>query len=284
MSLTSLPTLSHYSYLTEDTMKIRQFVTSAGLIAGSAMALSAPAQAFSFQTHYTAALSGKNVSKGNIFLDSVTLENGKTISDFSLVNAVNIISNDPYLGGNTGAASSDIGDLATTGIKQEDLTSASAVSVLNNLNLNNIIDTEDTGSFVLDLKFDKAVDNLFIWERGQNSKLDIQALDASGNLLGNKVQLNSKNWNYAGFDIDTQEISGKQKVGSIGVSLMDLGLDNPFISSLRVTSKSTYNGPDFKIIGSAANNPTDVPEPSALLGLGAVVAGTLATRRRQQVA
>jgi hypothetical protein len=262
-------------------MKIRQLAASATLVVSSAIALStAPAQAFSFQTNYTAALSGSNAAKGDITLNSVTLSNGQVISDFSLISSANILSNDIYTGGNSGAASADIGDLATTGLSQEDLTDAGAQAVLNNLNLNNIIDTEDSGKFILDLNFARAVDNIFIWERGMNSRLDIQALDANGNAIGNKVQLsNSKNWDYAGFSIDTKEIGSAQKVGSIGVSLADLGLTSGYVHSLRVSSEGkAYNGPDFKVMGSAA----DVPEPSALVGLGAVVAGALATRRRQQ--
>ena len=264
-------------------MNIRQFVTSAGLIASGVIALSAPAHAFSFQTNYTAALSGADAAKGDIFLDSVTLESGETIRDFTMVTSANILSNDIYTGGNSGAASADIGDLATTGIVEEALTNASAASVLSNLNLNNIIDTEDSGNFILDLNFDKAVDNLFIWERGMNSRLDIQALDADGNEIGNKVQLsNSRNWDYAGFDIDTKEIGRAQRVGSIGVSLADLGLSDTFINSLRVTSEGKpYNGPDFKVMGSVAERSQEVPEPSALIGLGAVVAGALSTRRRK---
>ncbi|MGI8932992.1 MAG: exosortase-dependent surface protein XDP2 [Phormidesmis sp.] len=261
-------------------MKLRQLAASIGLVLSSAIALSsAPAHAFSFQTNYTAALSGKDASEGDIFLNSVTLGSGKVINSFGLINAAKIISNDVYTGGNTGGASSDIGDKATTGIKRENIDVEAITSVLNNLNLNNIIDTEDHGSFVLDLMFDQAVDNIFIWERGMNSRLDIQALDANGNLIGNLLNLNSKNWNSAGFSIDTQEIDGAQEVGSIGVSLADLGLTGGYINALRVYSKGVaYNGPDFKLVGSAA----DVPEPSALLGLGAVAIGALATRRRQQ--
>ena len=272
-------------------MNIRQFVTSAGLVAGSsivgAIAISAPAHAFSFQTNYTSALTGAAAPKGDIFLDSVTLESGKTISDFTMVTSANILSNDIYTGGNSGAASADIGDLATTGIREEALTNESAAAVLSNLNLNNIIDTEDSGNFVLDLNFAKAVDNIFIWERGMNSQLDIQALDANGNEIGNKVQLsNSRNWDNAGFKLDTAEIGRAQKVGSIGVSLADLGISDAFINSLRVTSKGkAYNGPDFKVMGSVAEEqPQEVPEPSALIGLGAVVAGLLSTRRKKEQA
>ncbi|MEM6597997.1 MAG: exosortase-dependent surface protein XDP2 [Cyanobacteria bacterium P01_D01_bin.36] len=264
-------------------MKLRQFALSVGLIAGGAIALSAPAaQAFSFQTNYTSALSGPNASKGDILLDSVTLEDGKTISDFTLVNSASIVSNDIYTGGNSGAASADIGDLATTGLRQEALTNEGAKAVMNNLNLNNIIDTEDKGNFILDLQFEQAVDNIFLWERGMNSRLDIQALDANGNEIGNLMNLaSSKTWDDAGFDINTAEIGRAQNVGSIGVSLMDLGIEDGYISALRVTSKGkAYNGPDFKVLGSVA----EVPEPSALLGLGAVVAGMLASKRKKEQA
>lgn len=263
-------------------MNIRNLATSVGVVAGSAIALSsAPAQAFSFQTNYTSALTGDNAAKGNIMLDSVTLGSGKMISNFTLVNAANILSNDIYTGGNSGAASADIGDLATTGVRLEDATNEAIQAVFNNQNLNNIIDTEDKGTFILDLNFEQAVDNIFIWERGMNSQLDIQALDASGNVIGNQVQLsNSRNWDYAGFDIDTKEIGSAQRVGSIGVSLADLGLtEGSYVNALRVSSNGKdYNGPDFKVMGSVA----EVPEPSALLGLGAVVAGAFATRRRKQ--
>jgi PEP-CTERM motif len=261
-------------------MKKHPIAASVGLIASGAIALSAaPAQAFSFQTNYTAALSGNNAAKGDILLNSVTLGNGKVISDFSLVSSANILSNDIYTGANSGAASADKGDLATTGLSQEALTDAGAKAVMNNLNLNNIIDTEDSGNFILDLNFAKAVDNIFLWERGMNSRLDVQALDASGNVIGNKLALsNSKNWDYAGYKIDTLEIGSAQKVGSIGVSLADLGLTSGYVSGLRVSSKSTYNGPDFKVMGSVA----DVPEPSSLLGLGAIAMAVLATRRPQK--
>ncbi|MGC1310294.1 MAG: exosortase-dependent surface protein XDP2 [Phormidesmis sp.] len=271
----------------KNTTKLRQLAMTTGLIASGAIAFfSAPAQAFSFTTNYTSSLTGSDAAKGDILLNSVTLQSGEIISAFTLVTSANILSNDIYTGGNSGAASADIGDLATTGLRQEELTNEGAKAVLNNLNLNNIIDTEDKGNFILDLKFEKAVDNIFLWERGQNSKLDIQALDADGNVIGNKLNLEkSSNWDYAGFKIDTQEISSAQKVGSIGLSLADFGLTGGFIYSVRVSSEGkAYNGPDFKLLGSVAdrNNPTqDVPEPSALIGLGAMVAGTFATRRRK---
>jgi len=259
-------------------MKLRQIAITTGLVLSSAIALSAPAQAFNFATNYTQTLSGSRAAKGNIFLNSVKLEDGKVIQNFSLINSVGIVSNDVYTGGNSGAASADIGDLATTGVRQEALTKESAKINMNNLNLNNIIDTEDTGSFVLDFKFEQAVDRIFLWERGMNSRLDIQALNAKNEVIGSLLQLTSNRWQYAGFNIDTKEIDSAQKVGSIGISMADLGLTSEYISALRVTSKSTYNGPDFKIVGGAAT----VPEPSALLGLGTLAAGVLVAGRRKR--
>ncbi|MEL6940406.1 MAG: exosortase-dependent surface protein XDP2 [Cyanobacteria bacterium J06598_1] len=266
-------------------MNLRQFAISAGLVAGSAIALSAPAQAFSFQTHYSESLTGDQASKGDIFLDAITLGDGSVINDFTLVNSASIVSNDIYTGGNSGAASADIGDLATTGLREEALTNAGAKAVMNNLNLNNIIDTEDKGNFILDLNFEQAVDNIFLWERGKNSRLDIQALDANGNEIGNLLELaSSKTWDNAGFKINTKEIGRAQKVGSIGISMADFGLTSGYISGVRVSSKGReYNGPDFKLLGSVANvTPEEVPEPSALLGLGAIVAGLAASGRRKK--
>ncbi|MGB3291811.1 MAG: exosortase-dependent surface protein XDP2 [Phormidesmis sp.] len=266
-------------------MKVRSIAASIGLLVGGVLALSAaPAQAFSFQTNFTPALTGKDAAKGDIILDSVTLEDGTVISDFVLIDLANIVSNDIFTGGNTGAASSDIGDKATTGLKQEDVTNEGIRSVLSNNNLDNIIDTEDKGNFIIDLFFRRPVDNVFVWERGMNSRLNLQGLSPEGNLIGNLIELNSANFDYAGFKIDTTEIRQAQRVGSIGISLADLGLTNP-IEALRVSSLgAAFNGPDFKIIGSAAEpNIEAVPEPSLLLGIGAVVAGTLATRRRRQV-
>ncbi|MFP4008269.1 MAG: exosortase-dependent surface protein XDP2 [Spirulinaceae cyanobacterium] len=241
-------------------------LTAFALCAG----LATSAQAASFTTNYTG--SGP---KGDIWLDSIEL-NGKLITDFSFVTGGNINQNDRWTGGNSGAASADIGDNATTGVKEEDLSEASLLTNLGNNNLNNIIDTEDSGKFEIDLSFDKALDNILLWERGMNSKIGVQALDTAGNLIGNFLELNSKNWDYAGYKLNTKEIGGTQKVGSLAVSLADLGLTDA-ISSIRVTSKgSSYKGPDWKLVGTAAA----VPEPGAVAGLVALgLLGTIAKRK-----
>lgn len=252
--------------------------TTIALCAG----LATSAQAASFTTNYTA--TGSNAAKGDIWLDSVVLNN-QLITDFSFVKSATIRQNDLWTKGNEGAASADIGDNATTGVKEEALTEASLVTNLSALgtgafagktNLNNIIDTEDSGKFEIDLNFDKALDNILLWERGRNSKIGVQALDAAGNLIGNFLELSSKNWDYAGYKLNTKEIGGDQKVGSIAVSLADLGLTDA-ISSIRVTSKgSSYKGPDWKLVGTAA----DVPEPGAILGLVSLgVLGAVSKRK-----
>jgi hypothetical protein len=252
-------------------MKLSHISAYISLLACSLTALStAPAQAFSFTTKYTG-----NDPKGNILLESVLLQDGTAINNFSLVSAAKILQNDLWTGGNSGAASADLGDKATIGVSKEKPQDQHIVSALGNLNLNSIIDTEDTGRSVINVFFDQAVDQLFLWERGQNSKLDVQALDANGNTIGNVLNLYSKNWQYAGFGIDTREIGGVQKVGSIGITLADLGVSGP-ITGLQVTSKATYNGPDWKVVGSAAS----VPEPTTIAGLG-LVAGLIAASRRK---
>lgn len=262
-------------------MKLKGICLYASYLAGSALLLtSAPAHAFSFTTNYSADLTGSNQAKGNIWLNSVTTANG-TVSNFSLVNQAVILSNDPRTSRSPGAASAERGDLAS-GINKEVPVNADIVSSLGNLNLNNIIDTEDSGSFKMNLFFTNAVDTLLFWERGQNSQLGVQAIDASGSLIGNLLTLNSAKWNYAGFGIDTTEISGTQKVGSLGVNLADLNVSAP-IAGIQVTSKASYNGPDFKVVGARTQQPAQsVPEPATLAGLS-LFAGMLTLARRKSL-
>lgn len=254
------------------------------LFASAAIALGAStAEAFTFTSNYTASHSGSNQWKGNLMLDSVTY-GGQTYSDFSLVNRANIISNDLWTGGNTGAASADLGDLATVGLKSERASNSDIAQALGNRNLSSIIDTEDRGNFAIDLFFDKAVQDILIWERGRNSAMDVQALDAKGNVVGKLLALGKSNtggWSRAGFSLDTREIGSAQEVGSIGVSLTDFGVSNSAIYGLRVISRgSAYNGPDWKVMGTAAKPVTNTPEPFSMVG-GAIALGGAALMKRR---
>jgi hypothetical protein len=265
------------------------------LAAGSSalLAASGSAQAFSFVTNDfdENPLTDSSAYKGDIFLEQIKLLNddggiAEVVNEFSYITLTEIVSNDEFTGGNTGAASADIGDQATTGVKVENATESAIATNLGTNNLNNIIDTEDSGSFQIDLHFEKLIDNLLIWERGQNSKLGVQALDGEGNLIGKKLILDSNNWDYAGFQIDTQEIGSAQKVGSLGVNVLgDLGVEGG-VSSVRFFSESSFNGPDWKFVGTDANrgqDPADVPEPAFVLGLG-IFGSILMLKRRTQAA
>lgn len=250
---------------------------AASTASAALLSFAGSASAFTFTTQYEG-----GAGKEDVFLKSVTLDSGEIISDFSFITGANIVSNDQYTGGNTGAASADKGDNATTGIKVEDASAEDIAFNLGTNNLNNIIDTEDSGSFQIDLFFGKAMDNLLIWERGMNSDLGIQALDSDGNLIGNYLKINRSDWVSAGYSIDTLEIGGSQKVGSLGVNFMaDLGVSGP-VSSVRFFSESGFNGPDWKFVGTNVERleePSDVPEPTMLLGLG-VVGGAAFLKRK----
>lgn len=264
-------------------MKLKNSFLSISLLCAGVLAGNGTAQAAGFVSN----ISYTNPTR-DVILNSIT-QNGTTFNNFSFVNRTIIQYNTPRTNDpNSGAASTDRGDNVVTPRLPEETPAAEAITAfLGNNNLNNIIDTEDVGSFVIDVFFDSEViqdgtglDSLFFWERGMNSDLGIQALDANGNVIGNfkRITETRNPNNYAGFQIDTTEIWGAQNVGSWGVNLDTLGVSR--LSGLRLTANETFRGPDFKFLARTGNT-TKVPEPTTILGLGALAGMALLNRRQK---
>jgi hypothetical protein len=243
---------------------------------------SSAAHAISFTTNYEAALTGADEAKGDILLESVEYD-GEVFSDFVFVNQASVVSNDIFTGDSkSGGASADKGDLATVGLSAENITDQQVVEALGNPYLSSILDVEEDGRFAIDLFFTEAADHVLLWERGGNSRVDVQALDLDGNLVGNLLSLNSADWDFAGYRLDTLEIDEAQSVSSLGLDLAEFGTTETGIAGIRLISRGTeFNGPDLKIIGLAADDPESVPEPATLLGLG-LVAGLLTVQNRSR--
>lgn len=257
-----------------------KLVLTAGVAASFLFVSSNNANAASF----TSVASTDDTPGGDFLLDSVVLQGGTIIDSSEILYAkdVTIVSNDPFdpLVENSGAASADIGITATPGVVAEDPSDADLLANLGNNNLNNIVDTEETGSFVIDVDFDETIKSLFVWERGGNSTIGLQALDAGGNPIGTAQELFSGDWDYAGFDIETTEIDefGPQAVNSAVFKVSNLFGTSEDISKIRVFSNGpAFNGPDWKIAGTSVA----VPEPATILGLTALAGAFVATRRRQ---
>lgn len=263
------------------TLSISKLVAATGLAAGAMFSYAGVANASSFGFSFETTFSQNDAPKGDILLESVKIGE-EIIKDFSFVYGATILKNDVFSGGNTGAASADTGDEATGGVREEAATADDVVANLSTNNLNHIIDTEDNGAFEIDLKFNKLVDNLLIWERGMNSDLAVQAVDTAGNLIGTKLTIDRSMWFDAGYDIDTNEIDKAQNVGSLGINIFaDLGVESGAVDTIRFFSQSGFNGPDWKFVGTDATRA--VPEPAFILGL-ATVGGMLALKKRKQAA
>lgn len=279
-------------------MKLQHASLLLGFAASSLLALVDTAQAASFSVD----VSQKSDPKADILLNSIT-QNGQTFTQFNWVKSATVLQNTPIqltgkagetarpdAGGfnnNTGAASTDRGDQASkpNGLEVSGLnnpTGQEIATYVGNTNLNNIIDTEDNGGFKINLFFKNLIkadqtglDNLFFFERGMNSDLRVQAIDAAGNLIGNSLNLLRGQQMGLGYQINTTEINGAQNVGGWGVSLLQLGVQQA--AGIQVFAQDSFDGPDFKVI--ARQNTQPVPEPASLMGLG-LMAGLFCVRRR----
>lgn len=259
------------------TISYTKFAVAAGLATGALFSNIGTGNAFAFGFEFKGTYSQTTSPTDDILLESIVIGDD-IIEEFSFVTSAVIVDNDEYSGGNTGAASSDTGDNATGGVRQEAAEAEDIVANLATNNLNHIVDTEDKGSFQIDLNFGKSLDNLLIWERGTNSDLGIQAIDSEGNLVGNRLVVTRDMWYDAGFAIDTAEITGAQDVGSIGINIFaDLGVESGAVETIRFFSESSFNGPDWKFVGT--DSARDVPEPTLILSLS-VFGGVLMLQKR----
>lgn len=268
-------------------MKFNKLITSIGLTFGTVLFVSNTAQAANFTTNVTQ----NNGPHGDVWLESIE-QNGKSINKFSFVESASIIHNDPKKPGknNSGAASTDRGKSTSLNLTpNEDPTGNEIAQFLGNNNLNYIIDTEDQGSFTINLFFDSLIradntglDSLFFWERGMNSDLLVQAIDGKGNIIGNAIKLLRTEQQKAGFQISTLEIGNNiQNVGSWGVSLEQLGVTS--LSGIQVYADHKFTGPDFKVIARKSQGQfaqASVPEPGTIIGLGTVAALAFFRRRK----
>lgn len=156
-------------------------------------------------------------------------------------------------------------------------TSTDLQAALANTNLTSIVVTrENPGTAILDVGFATPQSTFLFYERGGNSDLQVQALNASNQVIGSYTILRS-NYDATGIVISTDngafQLAG-QTLGSIGLRTDEA------VSRLRLSSYRSdvlnYNGPDYKVLAVSA-----VPEPGTyaflLAGLGGVA---LAARRR----
>lgn len=270
-------------------MKLQQTSVFISLMAGSLLAFSATsAQAFSWFTFDTTFSPKPADPKKDIKLEAVTF-GSTTIKDFSLVTGAKIIQNDLTTGKQQGPASSDHGDGTVSdpylpeGPKKENPTAADIVASLGNLNLNSIIDTEDDyETSIIEVFFGKATDTFFFFERGNpkpgatqtggNSDLLVESLDKFGKVL-ETFKITRNMWTATGYSLNTKEIDGNQKVGSLGLKGSKKAV------GLRLSSSIGFNGPDYKVVATK-----DVPEPATLAGLGMVAGALVVSRRRRQAA
>jgi len=248
-----------------------QIAFTLSLIAATLTLVTAPAQAFSgfsFTTNYSPKPADP---RKDIKLESVTY-GGKTIGNFGLVDQAKIQAN----GTSIGPGSSDHGDDTVSdaylpeGPKVEKPTNADVVASLGNLNLNSIIDTEDNrGTSIIDVYFKKAARTFYFFERGMNSDLKVEALDAAGTVVDHYTITRALfHANPTGYSLNTTEIDGAQRVGSYGLTL------GHNVVGLRLSSDNTMNGPDYKVVAK-------VPEPTAIVGLGLVVGVAALSRRKK---
>lgn len=178
-------------------------------------------------------------------------------------------------------ASPYAGEAAGTGTLQEVFGPFSGGPAAPYKNMSWLIDGEDNKGYTLDLYFAKGVSltpdgdaktvEVSVLERNGNSDFRVIGLFAGGGTTP-AISITRDLTETTGWNLDSLEINGEQKVSAVGISL-----DERFagIVGIRIECNGdTDNGPDIIAVGTSA-----VPAPGAVALMG-LAAGTLARRRR----
>lgn len=265
-------------------------LTLKSLVAASALAtlggLTLPAHAVTFnsfsfgsQASTSGLFGGVNGIWGNgdVRLDTVTFAgNSYGSSSIQTASNVRIVLDDGIdlvNGGGNLAAGRGVNASADAWAPEGPATvtpgSADLLSALANRNLTSLVVTrENVGSAVIDVHFSAPTNDLLFFERGANSDLQVQALNAADQVIGTYTILRSA-WQATGIIVSTDNgafVLAGQELGAIGLH------SDEAISRLRLSSYRSdllnFNGPDYKVL---AVSP--VPEPGSwamlLAGLGA---------------
>lgn len=292
-------------------MRTRIAISQAIIITGAAALLGgAPAHATTFTSFtFTSNVSTSGAySDGDIRLDSVTI-GGNTLTPAQLqtVNDATIIKDDGVdvtRGGHNFASGQGINSTSDSWAPQGPATitptSADLRDSLANFNLTSIVVTrENVGTAILDITFANPTNTFFFWERGSastatapgngNSDILIEALDSSDQVTGSYKILRSNyaptgiaitTWNGS-FSSPSTPGGAKPELGSIGLQLDEATTKLRLTSVQQGAGGTNDNGPDYKIIASAAPLAAiPVPPTVWLFGTGLL---PLALRARRQV-
>ncbi len=153
--------------------------------------------------------------------------------------------------------------------------------------------TDTSFELTMDFSQDPLRHRIIFFERGPggpNSIIQLEAVNAQGQKIGNSVRINPSQGHmirhdFGGRDRDaavyatTDGNNGKQELGFYDLHVSDFGVSS--VSYLRFTTPGSFGfsgdlQPDFKIMGTNA----PVPEPGTMLAIGAGAA-LMAWRRKR---
>lgn len=259
-------------------------------LAGPAHATAFTSFAFDSAVSTSGAFGGVNGAYGNgdVRLDAIAF-NGLTLGPPGLqtVSSATIVLDDGVdraNGGHNLAAGHGLNSVADAWAGQGPATvtptGADLTAALANLNLSSIVVTrENPGLAVLDVSFATPTNTFFVWERGGNSDLLVQALDAQDQVTGS-FTIQRANYTATGIVVTTDNgafLNNGQALGSIGFQT------DTAVSKLRLVSLQSdvvqFNGPDYKVLASAGALPA-VPEPTSLLLALCGLVGVVLWRRQ----